>query len=105
MTEKELRTLIREEIMLMQEEKTPDEKRLGDARLSIISLSQAADMLHRVGVRNKEAEQMALQLDEMVNKLRNEIIPSLEASLKGSIGSNIVSGLGKVASRVTSTFR
>jgi hypothetical protein len=99
MTERELRKLIREELEMIQEAKTADEERLGDANLAIISLTSAANMLHRVGVTNTTARDMAKELDGMAKKLEAEVIPSLKSMAKGSLSSHISSTLGKLASR------
>ncbi len=105
MTERELRRIIKEELKRLEEAKTPDQMRLDDARLSIVSLSTAADMLRRAGTTNASARDMAKELDGMVEKLRSEVVPDLESMTNRSLGSHISSGLGRLASRAVQNFR
>lgn len=105
MTEQELRRIIREELEKLGEAKTPDQTRLEDARLSIVSLSTAADMLRKAGATNSAAKRMAEQLDLMVEELRNEIVPALESMAKGTFASRIGTELGHATKAVSSAFR
>jgi hypothetical protein len=105
MTERELRKIIREELEKLGEAKTPDQMRLDDARLSIVSLSTAADMLRKAGATNSAAKRMAEQLDSMVEELRNEVIPALESMAKGTFASRIGTELGRATKIASSAFR
>ncbi len=105
MTERELRRIIKEELKRLEETKTPDQMRLDDARLSVVSLSTAADMLRKAGATNSAAKRMAEQLDSMVEELRNEIVPALESITKGTLASRVGSELGRFSKAISSTFR
>jgi hypothetical protein len=105
MTEQKLRRIIREELEKLGEAKTPDQMRLDDARLSIVSLSTAADMLRKAGATNSAAKRMAEQLDLMVEELRNEIIPALESMAKGTFASRIGTELGHATKVASSALR
>jgi len=97
MTEKQLRRLIREELEIMLEEKSPDQKRLEDARLSIISLSTASEILGRIGNIDPEAREIAVALEEMVEKVRKNLVPRLEDAAKGTIASKITGAVSKAS--------
>jgi hypothetical protein len=105
MSERELRKIIREELGRIEEAKTPDQMRLDDARLSVVSLSTAADMLRKAGATNSAAKRMAEQLDSMVVELRSDIIPALESMAKGTFASQIGAELGRVSKAASSAFR
>lgn len=105
MTERELRRIIKEELKRLEETKTPDQMRLDDARLSVVSLSTAADMLRKAGATNSAAKRMAEQLDSMVEELRSEIVPALESIAKGTLASRVGSELGRFSKAISSTFR
>ena len=101
MNEKELRQIIREELVRLNEEKSPDQRRLDDARLAVVSIGTAAEMLKRAGLRSEAAADMSRQLEEMLTRLRGEVIPELESIVKGTLADRI----GGVARGASSMLR
>ena len=97
MTEKQLRRLIREELEIMLEGKTPDQKRLEDVRLSIISLTTASEIMKSVGVIDPEAREINAALEETIEKVRKNLIPRLEDAVKGTVASKITGAISKAS--------